>query len=129
MPLTLCESVSHRFRRKPPNWTSLANVTFKFILVLKLRLVFINSFANMLSYVRFPCSKNCSPISLLAFFHTSSIILFTKTLIMNQFIQLAHLFLHSIPTIRPTFPKYLLPYFLYFFMQLQNFYHEDRHQT
>ena len=34
---------------------------------------------------------------------------------MNQFIQLLHLFLHSILIIRPTFLRYFLPYLLYFF--------------
>ena len=115
MPLILCECASHRFRQTPPSWTSLINVTFKSISVLKPWLVYMNSFATTLLHVRIPCSKNCSPISLLDFLHTSSIILFMKTLIMNQFIQLIQLFPHFILMIRPTFPTYFSPHFLYFY--------------
>ena len=96
MPLTLCECASHRFCQTPPSWTSLINVTFKSISVLRLWLVLMNSFATTLLHVRIPCSKNCSLFSVLDFPHTSSIILLTKTLIRNQFIQLIHLFPHSI---------------------------------
>ena len=47
--------------------------------------------------------KLLSSLSLLDFLHTSSIILLIKTPISNQFIQLIHLFLHSILMIRPAF--------------------------
>ena len=68
------------------------------------------SLYDLLCHHSLTCSnllpKNCSPISLLKFFHTSSIILPMKTPISNQFIQLIHLFLHFVPTIQPFFLKY-----------------------
>ena len=121
MPLTLCECASHRFRQTPPSWTSLISVTFKSISVLKPWPVHMNSFATTLLHVRIPCSKNCSPISLLDFLHTSPIILFMKTFIMSRFLQLIHLFLHSILMIRLAFLKYFLPYFFYTFLATPEF--------
>ena len=66
---------------------------------------FMNFFATTLLHVLIPCLKKCSPISRLEILHTSSIIKLMKTLIINQFISLNHLFLRFNLMIRPTFPR------------------------
>ena len=84
----------------------LRKVIFKLDLVPELWLVCTNFFAILFLHVPILYLKKCSPISLLDFFRTSSIIVLMKTPITNQFIQLLHLLLHFIPTIQPTFLKY-----------------------
>ena len=78
----------------------------KYNLAPKLRLVYTNFFVIILLNVLIPCSKNCSPTSLLDVLHTSLIISLKKALIINQFNQLLHLFLHFVLMIRPIFLKY-----------------------
>ena len=90
-------------------------VIFKSILAPKLWLAYTNFFAITLLHGLILCLKNCSPIFLLDFFHTSSIISLMKILITNQFIQLIHLFLHFILMIRPIFLEYFLPTLLIFY--------------
>ena len=68
----------------------------------------MHSLYELLCHHSLTCSEP-SPISLLDFLHTSSIISIMKALIMNQFIQLIHLFLHFIPMIRPIFLENFLP--------------------
>ena len=115
MPLIMCECASHRFRHKPPNWTLPIKVIFKFTLALKPWLVCKIFFAMFLSHLRIPSLKNYC----LIFLHVLTLISSTTWFMniprmMNQFIQLIHLFLHSILTVRLTFPIYFIPYFLCF---------------
>ena len=76
------------------SYFTLTKVIFKFISVLKLRLVYTNFFDNTLFHVLSSCSKNCSSIFRPDFLHTSSIILLLKSLIMNQFVLLTLQFPH-----------------------------------
>ena len=107
MQLISCECALHRFRRRPPNWTLLIKVIFKFTLALKQWRVCTISSAITLLHLRIHSSKNYSLISLHVSTLISSIISPTNTLqMMNQFIQLTLQFLHFIPMIQPTSLKF-----------------------
>ena len=114
MPLISCECALHRFRQRPPNWTLLIKVIFKFTLALKKWQVCTISSAVTLLHLRIHSSKNYSLISLHVSTLISSNISPTNTLhMMNQFTQLTLQFLHFIPMIQPTSPK-----FFYIFLVL-----------
>ena len=107
MPLISCECALHRFRQRPPNWTLLIKVIFKFTLALKQWRVCTISSAIIHLHLRIHSSKNYFLISLHVFTLISSIILPTNTLqMMNQFIQSTLQFLHFIPMIQLTFLEY-----------------------
>ena len=123
MPLILFECALHRFRHRPPNWTLMIKVVFKFISALRPWLACTIFSAMIPLRLRTPSLKNYSLIFLHAFTLIFSIILLTNTPRMkNQFIQL---FLHSILMIRPTFPKKFLSYLLCFLSNSKIFYHKD----
>ena len=115
----LCECALHRFRQKPPNWTLLIKVSFKFILALKQWLVCTIFSATILLHLRSHSSKIYS----LIFLHVS-ILIFpiispTNTpRVRNQFIRSTLQFLHFILTLQLTFPNY---FFISFFYATQNF--------
>ena len=114
MPLTLCRYASHRFRQKPPSCTSLINVTFKSISVLRPWLVYMSSYAIILSRLKILCSKNCFPIFLLDFLPTSLIILHMKAPMTNQSDRSTPQALHSTLTIQLTFLKYFYIFFIFY---------------
>ena len=86
-------------------FTLTKKIIFNFILAPKRWLAYTNFFAITLLHVLIICSRNCFPLSLLDFFHTTSNISLLKTLITNQFIQPIHLFLRSIQITQFTFLK------------------------
>ena len=107
MPLISCECALRRFRQRPPNWTLLIKVFFKFTLALKQWLVCRISSATIHLHLRIHSSKNYFLISL----HVSTLIFSitspTNTLhMMNKFIQSTHQFLHFVPMIQPTSLKF-----------------------
>ena len=114
MPPTSSTSASVPNRPSTLTFMLPRKVIFKFISALQLWLIYKNLFSITLLHVLFPCLKNCSPISLQDFLHTSSVKSFMKTLITNQFTPLTHQFLHFILTIQPISLKYfsMFPTFL-----------------
>ena len=82
-------------------------VIFKIISALKLWLASTNYSAIILLHLQTHSLKNFSVVVLHVFTLISLNTLLTNTLRMKDpFIQLIHLFLHSILMIRPTFPKH-----------------------
>ena len=130
MPIILCECALRRFHQKPPNWTFLIKVILKFISALKLWLACTIFSAIILLHLQTHSSNNYSLIFLHVFTLISLITLLTNTPRMkNRFLQLIHLFLHSILMIQPIFPKYFLTYLLYFFYATPRFSPQGRHAT
>ena len=100
------ERALHRFCRRPPSWTLMIKVIFKFLSALKQWLVCTIFFATNLLPLRTHFYTNYSLIFQHVFTLISLITLPTNTpRIKDQFIQLIHQFLHSILMVRPTFPK------------------------
>ena len=121
MPLILCECALLRFRHRPPNWTLMIKVIFKFTLALKQWLVCMIFPASILLHLRIHSSKNYSLIFLHAFTLISSIILLTNTLRMkNQSTRSTSQNLHFTLTNQLTFFKHF-----FCFMQPEDFYHKD----
>ena len=115
MPLILCECELHQFHPRPPNWTILIKVIFKFTLDLKQWLVCTIFSATILLHLRTHSSRNYS----LIFLHVSILIFFiispTNTLRMkNHSIRSTTQILHSILTIQPTFFKYFYIFFCFY---------------
>ena len=104
MPLISCECALTQLRHRPPNWTLLIKVIFKFTLALKQWLVCTISSATIHLHLRIHSSKNYLLISLHVSTLISSITLPTNTLqMMNQSFQSTLQFLHFIPTIQLIF--------------------------
>ena len=128
MPLILCECALHRFRQRPPNWTLLIKVSFKFTLALKQWLVCAIFFAIILLHLRTHSSKNYSLIFLHVFTLISSItLLMNIPRMMNQSTLLTRRFMHFIPTIQLTFPKYFFIFFIFY--ATPRFLPQGRHRT
>ena len=103
----LCECALHRFQHRPPNWTLMIKVIFKFNWALKQWLVCSIFFATILLPLRTHSSTNYSLIFLRVFILIFSIMSPTNTpRIRNQSIQSTLQFLHIILTIQLTFLKY-----------------------
>ena len=114
MPLILCEYALHQFRPRPPNWTLLIKVIFKFTLDLKQWLVCMTFSAIILSHLRIHFSKNYSLIFLHAFILIFLIISPMNTPRMRtQSIQSTLQFLHFILTIQLTSPNYFYTFLIF----------------
>ena len=115
MPLILFECALHRFRQKPPNWTILIKVIFKFTLALKLWLACTIFSAIILLHLQNHSSRNYSLIFLLIFTLTFLVLSPTNTPRMNsQSVQSIPQFLRSFLTIQPTSLKYFYTFFSFY---------------
>ena len=127
MPLMLFECALHRFLRRPPKWTLLIKIFFKFTLALKQWLVCTIFFATILLHLRIHSSKNYSLIFLHVFIRIFSTISPTNTArTKNQSIQSTLPFLHFIPTTQLTFLKKLS---FFIFYETARFLPQGRHAT
>ena len=97
--------MSHRFLPRPPNWISLKNAKFKFILAPRQWQVFTNFYATILVHVLTLYSKKYFLIFLPVFHLLFLTTLFMKFLIADQVFQSTLHFQFSIQTIQLFFPK------------------------